>query len=150
MGTWLVILVMAGAFLLQTVLSYFQTRYYTREFVRLRKLGRVAIGRKRGIISAGTLVLFAIDAQGIILTASRIQGVTVFARGRQLNGYDGKCIASLTAGDCQKENKLLQKAILNAVSNYNTIMSGGQIPPSLSFFQKIAVFFKQRVAKSKA
>lgn len=150
LGTWLVIFVLAGAFLLQTVLSYFQTRYYTREFVRLRKMGRVVIGRKRGIISAGTLVLFAINAEGVILTASRIQGVTVFARGRQLKRYDGKSIASLTVEDCKTENKLLQKAILNAVSNYNTIMSGGQIPPSPSFFQKIGLFFKQRVAKSKA
>lgn len=150
MGTWLIILVLAGAFLLQTVLSYFQMRYYTKEFVRLRKIGRVVIGRKRGMISAGTLVLFAIDAEGVILTASRIQGVTVFARGRQINRYDGKPIASLTAEDCQDENKLMQKAILNAVSNYNTIMSGGQIPPSPSFFQKIGLFFKQRVAKSKA
>ncbi len=149
MDGWTIIFILGGVTLLQTVLSYFQMRYYTKEFIELKKIGRVVIGKRPGMLTAGTMVMFAIDPDGIILQAKMIQGVTVFARCKPLNGYSGKAVSSLTAEDCRTENKFLQKAILNAKSNYNIIMGGGELPKSRSFFQKISNFCKQKLAKSK-
>ena len=41
-------LLIAGMFLLQAVLSVFQMRHFSREFVKLRRRGKVACGRRAG------------------------------------------------------------------------------------------------------
>lgn len=149
MQTWIIIVVLALGFVLQTIMSYAQMKRFSKEFIRLRRIGRVAIGKRPGRVNAGTVVLFAIDGSGTILEGSVVQGVTVFARCKHLTGYEGKNISTLSADDYQAENKLLQKAIANAVFNYNTVMSGKELPKSHTFFQKIGLSIKNAVSKNR-
>jgi DNA-binding transcriptional regulator of glucitol operon len=134
---WIFMIFMAGAFVLQIVFGYFQLRCFTKEFVRMRKIGKVAIGKKPGVIVAGTIVLFAVDDGGNILDASKMQGVTVMAKFKKLKGYENKNVALLKENDYENENKGVRAAIANAVSNYNTIMGGGEVPQPPSLFQRI-------------
>ena len=54
-------LVIGLAFVIQFVLSSFQMKNFNNEFVRLRRKGKVAIGRKSGGFHAGAIVMFRID-----------------------------------------------------------------------------------------
>lgn len=127
----------ASAFLFQFVLGYFQIRQFSKSYTQLRKLGKVAIGKRPGKIRSGTIVLFALSHNGTILKAKKIQGVTVMARVRDLQGFEGKNIKTISEADMAKCNKLLRLAILDAVNNYNIIMSGGQIPDKPSLLKRV-------------
>ncbi|WP_018665379.1 transcriptional regulator GutM [Heyndrickxia acidiproducens] len=132
-----IMIFMASAFLIQFLFGFFQIRHFTKAYTELRKLGKVAIGRRPGKIRSGTIVLFALAQSGRILKAKKIQGVTVMARVKDLKGFEGKNIKTLNEADMAKCNKLLRLAILDAVNNYNIIMKGGQIPEQPSFFKRV-------------
>ncbi|SDL99683.1 transcriptional regulator GutM [Paenibacillus jilunlii] len=74
------IITAALAWLLQGMPGPLQIRNFNKKYTELRKLGRVAIGKKTGKIKAGTVVMFAIDSNARILQAAQMQGVTVFSR----------------------------------------------------------------------
>lgn len=137
MNFWVLVIFLGGAYLLQCVFGLLQIKNFSRAYTPLRKMGKVAIGKKSGGIRSGAIVMFAVDNEGIILAAKRMVGVTVFANFKELKGFEGKNVALLTEEDTQGMSKPLKKAILDATFNYNTIMSGGQLPPSLTPFQKI-------------
>lgn len=134
---WKVGLLIAVMFIVQTVLSGIQMRRFSKEFIRLRRLGRVVCGRQAGGFHAGAIVLFRIDAAGIILEASHMTGVTCFARIRPLEGFEGKNVSYLTEEDLPRYGKNLRKAILDARNTYNKYMAGEDIPEPPSPFQKL-------------
>lgn len=137
MNFWLVACLLGGGYLLQCFFGLMQMKDFSKAFSPLRKMGRVAIGRTNGGLRAGAIVMFAIDENGIILKAKRMMGVTVLAKFKDFTGFEGKNVGELTQADVEKLPKPLRKAILDATMNYNIIMSGGEIPPRLSLFQKI-------------
>jgi len=137
MNFWLVACLLGGGYLLQCLFGLMQMKDFSKTFRPLRKMGRVAIGRTNGGLRAGAIVMFAIDENGIILAGKRMMGVTVLAKFKDFTGFEGRNIGELTQTDVEKLPKHLRKAILDAVMNYNIIMSGGEIPPRLSLFQKI-------------
>lgn len=128
------------AFILQYCLTFLQMKSFTAHYKRLRKMGRVAIGRQKGAVNAGAIVLFAIDSEAKILEGSYMQGVTVLARFKKLKGFEKKSVADLTEGDCKalKLAKPLTKAVIDASKNYTTIMSGNEVPAPESPFQMVA------------
>lgn len=130
-------LVIAAAFLLQIVLSMNQMRHFSEEFVKLRKQGKVACGRKAGGFHAGAIVMFLIDDDGIIQAARKMEGVTCLARVRCLNGFQGKYIGLLTEDDGPKGHRNLKKAIADAALSYNKFITGETIPEPPSPFQKV-------------
>ena len=73
-------LLLGAMFLLQGVLSVIQMRHFSKEFVKLRRQGKVACGRKSGGFHAGAIVLFRIDEDGVIQEGRKLMGVTCFAR----------------------------------------------------------------------
>ena len=137
MNFWLVACLLGGGYLIQCLFGLMQMKDFSKTFRPLRKMGRVAIGRTNGGLRAGAIVMFAIDENGVILTGKRMMGVTVLAKFKDFTGFEGRNIGELTQKDVEKLPKPLRKAILDAVMNYNIIMSGGEIPPRLSLFQKI-------------
>lgn len=137
MNFWLVACLLGGGYLLQCLFGLMQMKDFSKTFRPLRKMGRVAIGRTNGGLRAGAIVMFAIDENGVILAGKRMMGVTVLAKFKDFTGFEGRNIGELTQTDVEKLPKPLCKAILDAVMNYNIIMSGGEIPPRLSLFQKI-------------
>ncbi len=129
-------LLLGAMFLLQAVLSVFQMRHFSKEFVKLRRRGKVACGRKSGGFHAGAVVMFLIDEDGIIQEGKKLMGVTCFARVTGLPGFEGKFVGGLTEADLPKYGKNLRKAILDASNTYNKFMAGEVIPEPPSPFQR--------------
>ena len=137
MNFWLIAILMGGGYILQCLFALKQMKEFSKSFSAMRKLGRVAIGRTTGILQAGAIVMFAIDEEGVILQGKRMMGVTVLAKFKEFNQFVGKNVGEIAEEDTRGLARPLRKAVLDASMNYNIIMSGGQIPPRLSLFQKI-------------
>ena len=60
------IIVVGIAFAMQGLFSFLQMRHLSNEFIKLRRKGKVAFGRKSGGFHAGAVVMFRIDDDGII------------------------------------------------------------------------------------
>ncbi len=120
-----VFLIVAGiiVWILNFGLGLLQIKDFNKNYMELRKLGKVAIGRKKGRISSGTIVLIRIKDDGLIEESRMMQGVTVAARVKNFYGLENKYIGQLKENDLEKFNKPLKKAILDAVKNYNTFKS---------------------------
>lgn len=129
-------LLLGAMFLIQGVLSVLQMRHFSQEFVKLRRKGKVACGRKSGEFHAGAIVMFRIDEDGVIQEGKKLMGVTCFARVTPLPGFEGKFVGGLTEADLPKYGKNLRKAVLDARDTYNKFMAGEVIPESPSPFQR--------------
>ena len=103
-------------YILQIIFGLKQLKHFNTTYSELRKMGRVAIGRRAGKIKAGTIVMFAVDQSGKVLDARRMQGVTVAARFKTMPDYIGQDIHYFDTYNplIRKENKLLQIAIEDA------------------------------------
>ncbi|OAT73110.1 transcriptional regulator [Parageobacillus thermoglucosidasius] len=134
---FIIMLLMAAAFIIQLALGYFQIRNFTKTYIELRRKGKVAIGRRPGKFRAGTIVLFAVNNKGDILDAKKMQGVTVFAKFKRLKGFENKNILSINDNDLNNFNKLVRIAVKDAINNYKVIMNGGEIPEKLSVYRRI-------------
>lgn len=128
--TFFLIIICAGAFLLQSFLGLQQIKNFNKEYVKMRKDGRVAIGRRPGKLRAGTLIMFSIDEKGVIQYGKKMQGTTVLARFKDLKGYEGIKMDSLNKNSpiLKRESKLIKESILNAVQTYNLVINGEEIP----------------------
>ncbi|MCR6105690.1 transcriptional regulator GutM [Salipaludibacillus agaradhaerens] len=124
---WHLIVMMGLAWLIQSVFGFIQIKHFNRKYAELRSLGRVAIGKRTGMFRAGTVVMFAIDKQNTILRASKMQGVTVFSRVKDLKGFEGKNLLKISEKDYKKVNKLTQFAIEDALKSYDVISKGGEL-----------------------
>ncbi|MDD2981403.1 MAG: transcriptional regulator GutM [Hespellia sp.] len=124
------IIIFICAFALQYLLTFIQMKSFNEHYRRLRKQGRVAIGKINGALHAGAIAMFSIDSEGVIMEGSYMQGVTVFARFKELKGFEGEDVAVLTMEQCRQMGlaKPISKAVVEASSNYNILMSGGVIP----------------------
>lgn len=145
-------LIVAAAFVLQIILSMNQMRHFSNEFVKLRRQGKVACGRKAGGFHAGAIVMFLIDDDGMIQTGRKLEGVTCLARVRRLDGFEGRYIADLTEEDGPKGHRNLKKAIADAALTYRKYTAGEIIPEPPSPFQKVghsvtSIFAKKSTAK---
>lgn len=82
--------------------------------------------------------MFAIDHDGIIIKGTAMQGVTVLARFKNFDKFNGRDVGSLTKEDCKalRLSSSMTEAILNGTQNYNTVMRGDEVPTPPSPFQK--------------
>lgn len=125
-------LVIGIAFVIQFVLSSYQMKNFNNEFVKLRRKGKVAIGRKSGGFHAGAIVMFRIDDEGVIQEARKIEGTTFLAKVKDYPGFEGRLLEDLSRDDVEKGHKNLKKAVEDAVLTYKKYISGEEIaePPS--------------------
>jgi DNA-binding transcriptional regulator of glucitol operon len=124
---WYLLILVGFSWLLQSILGFLQIKHFNKKYTELRKLGRVAIGKKTGLIKAGTVVMFAIDRKNNILRASKMQGTTVLSRVRNLNGFEGKNFLNLGEEDLYRVNKLTRLAIEDALNTYHILAKGGEL-----------------------
>lgn len=134
---WTVIIAFGLAYVIQFLLTMIQMKDFNLNFRNLRRMGRVAIGKKKGGFVAGSIAMFAIDDRGIILKGMCLSGVTVLARFREFNELNGINIASITESQVKNYSKQIQKSILDASSNYITITDGGTIEDAKSPIQNL-------------
>lgn len=121
------IIAVGAAWLVQSVLGFYQIKHFNQKYGEMRAKGRVAIGKKTGLFKAGTVVMFAIDRANNILQASKMQGVTIFSRVRDLKGFEGKNLLKLSEADLSKVDKLTRLAIEDALNSYHIIAKGGEL-----------------------
>ena len=148
MNFWVLIVCFGTAFILQYVLTFIQMKSFTAHYSKLRRKGRVAIGKVKGGFNAGAIAMFSIDKDGIILEGSYMQGITVFARLKELKGFEGKDVGILTKEDCKNLAKPLTKAVLEASSNYKVIMGGGEVVEAPSPLQRLGNVFTAKRLKA--
>lgn len=135
---WTVLVSLGIAYVLQFLLTMIQMKDFNLNFRDLRKMGRVAIGKKKGGFVAGSIVMFAIDDEGIILKGMYLSGVTVLARFKEINDFNGVDISTITEEQVKSYSKQVQKSILDASSNYITITNCGEIEEEKSPLQKLS------------
>ncbi|MGT2833487.1 transcriptional regulator GutM [Streptococcus halotolerans] len=116
----------AMAYIFQIFLGIKQIKHFNTVYAALLRKGRVAIGRRSGKFKSGTVVMFAINKDGIILDAKKIQGVTVGARFKSMPQYLDQDLHYLDHYNplVRKENKLTQIAIEDARNVFLTIEAG--------------------------
>ena len=143
-------LAILGAFILQSIFSAVQMKHFSKEFISLRRRGRVACGRQAGGFRAGAITMFLLDEQGYIQEARKMEGVTFLARVRSMEGFKGLHIADLTGNEIDIKNKNLKKAILDASLTYRKFVAGEPITPPPSPFLLALMRFKQVLTGKKA
>lgn len=129
-------LVIGVAFLLQIILSMQQMKHFSKEFVKLRRQGKVACGRKAGGFHAGAIVMFLIDDDGIVRQAKKLEGVSILARVKDLPGFEGRDIRTLSEADVPKTHKNLGKAVADASLSFRKFTAGEEIPEPPSPFRR--------------
>ena len=139
MNFWFLLICFGVAFLAQYALGMMQMKSFTINFGKL--------GKKKGAFRAGSIVMFAVDENGIILDSSYMSGVTVLAKFKKLKGFEGLNVSRLKKEDTKGFPKQVQDAILEASSNYNVIMSGGEVPEPPSPLQKLTGSMKNLVTQ---
>ncbi len=130
-----------SAYLLQCLFGFIQIKHFTKVYGKLRQIGRVVIGRKSGKIRAGTIVMFAIDSEGIILEGQKIQGTTVLAKFKVMEGFKNQKITELneTLACVKKENKPTRQTIEEAVQTYKKVTQGEAIVEKKAPFSQIMI-----------
>jgi Glucitol operon activator len=116
-----VLLILIGiiCWLLNFALGFVQIKNFNENYIEMRRKGRVVIGRKRGYLQAGTIILLNVDEENTIFACKIIQGISVLAKMKQFSGLEGKQINKLTQEDISQYRKLTRVAILNAIDNFN-------------------------------
>ena len=121
MDSIIVLIILAiTVWILNFTLGLIQIKDFNKNYIELRKLGKVAIGRKKGMITSGTIVLIRIENDGLIVESRKMQGVTIAARVKVFKGLENMYIDKIEEEDLKMFNKPLKKAILDAVKNYKT------------------------------
>lgn len=115
---WILIVLAIAMWVLQGILSVFQLKKFNRELKRLRKSGRVAIGKARGRFKAGCLLMLCIDENCTIIKGRKLQGITSFARFKDFNNLNGIVLTDITGDFCNNFDKQTKTAILSAVEEY--------------------------------
>ena len=121
------LIIVGIAFVMQGLLGFMQMRHLTDEFLKLRRKGKVAFGRKSGGFKAGAVVMFRIDEDGIVQEARKLEGTTAFARVKNMDGFEGRYLGDLTKEDAPKHHINLGKAIEDAALTYRKYTAGEEI-----------------------
>ncbi|GMG95431.1 transcriptional regulator GutM [Tepidimicrobium xylanilyticum] len=120
------IILIAVAWMLQILLGLLQIKAFNKKYVELRRKGRVTIGKVKGKLRAGTVVLIAIDNNCNIIQAEKIQGLTVFARLKVMENLVGENLLKIDPAVLDKFDKLTLLAVEDAINNYRAAIEGGE------------------------
>jgi DNA-binding transcriptional regulator of glucitol operon len=116
---WQIVVILCLAWALQAAFGYIQLRNFNSHYGYMRRRGRVVIGRCKGKISQGAVLLILIDNDCNILEAQRMKGITVLAKMKPLEILKNKNLLTIDQDILSKVDKITAKAIQDAVRNYN-------------------------------
>jgi glucitol operon activator protein len=138
----LLVILLAIGFLLQSIFGVFQIKNFNKHYAELRKVGRVAIGRSKGIFRSGAVLMLALDAKANIIQAEKMQGLTILARCKRVQKLEGQPLLYIDEDVIKSVDPFLRKAIKDAQKSYEIIISGGTVEQSKSPVQIIFGLFK--------
>ncbi|MFT3888088.1 MAG: transcriptional regulator GutM [Arachnia sp.] len=148
---WIVVISLGVAWAAQSFFSFRQSQAFAKLFVALRRKGRVAMGRFKGGLVQGAIVLFAVDDDGVILEGHKLQGVTVAARFRPFDLYTGQNLHDIDPELARRYGGPARKAVENARENLRIVTAGGQPPePPSALTRLMRRLPLPKVKKSKA
>ncbi|MFZ1411997.1 MAG: transcriptional regulator GutM [Micropruina sp.] len=124
MDFWFLLIILGVSYLAQVGFSFFQLQDFSRTYGVLRRQGKVAIGKRKNAFSAGSIALLLIDDEGTIREARALSGITVWARFKPIQGFDGVAIENVTQGPLAGLPRGLRQAMLNARDNWLTVQLG--------------------------
>ncbi|RVU71385.1 MULTISPECIES: transcriptional regulator GutM [Lactobacillus] len=126
MNIWFVLIFIAAAFLLQSLLGFLQLQNFVKVFRGMSKNGKVLIGKNPKKLRAGSLLLLNIDQDANIQNANLMKGVTVFARFKPFKELENKSLPILASSydEMKKFDPLTRECILNAYRNFVNYRTG--------------------------
>lgn len=104
--------------ILQTVLAIRQFNQFNRHIKELRKSGKVAIGKAKGKIRAGAIVMFLIDDDLNIIKGEIMNGFTSLARIKEFNKFNGINLMDLNLDMCKGLGKQVAEAVVATRKDY--------------------------------
>lgn len=142
----MVYLLLAGVLLswiLQTVLGSFQIKNFNKRYTVLRSKGKVAIGRSKGTLRAGVVLLLVLDDKNQIIEAEKMQGITILARFRKVHSLVGEYLLSVDPRVYSKMDRFTKLAIDDAINVYKTVSSGKEVKQMKSPLGRLATGFRK-------
>lgn len=121
---WTLIIGLGLAWLIQMVLGWRQMKAFSDNFVAMRKDGRVAMGKFKGALVSGAIVMFVLDDDNRIKYGRRLRGVTVLAGFRDYNKFDGLLMDQIDPQIARPDGRSLMKAVLHAKNNFELVSKG--------------------------
>lgn len=125
---WTLIIGLGLAWALQSALSWRQLKAFSSLFVAMRRQGKVCMGKFRGRLAQGAIVMFLLDEDGGIRDGRRLAGVSVLARFRPFPEFNGQAMGEIQPEQVSRIGRSLVKAVANAKDNYRIVAGGGQAP----------------------
>jgi glucitol operon activator protein len=95
-----VILLLAIAWILQIVGTYFQMRHYREVLGSITREGGegfVGVGNAKATFGKGVILILVADESGVVRRALRMRGMTVFARFKEAPDFAGISLDELRA-----------------------------------------------------
>lgn len=135
---WFAAICFAFVYAANMVLALMQSKDYTSAYTTLKRRGRVAIGKKKGLLTTGAIVMFLLDENGTIIEGKRLTGITVLARFRHFTEFDGFRLAVIETSKDRRFTKSVRLAIDNARDNYLYWTSGHKPPEPLGPLSEFA------------
>ncbi|AJA48944.1 glucitol operon activator [Clostridium pasteurianum DSM 525 = ATCC 6013] len=123
---WLIFVAVVAAWIGQMILGIYQIKYFNRYFKEMRKLGKVVIGKNKGKVRAGVIVLMAIDENSNIIKAKKMQGISVFARMRSLKIIENMNLLKIDISNLKGMDKWTIKAVDNGIESYKNYLLEGE------------------------
>lgn len=132
------VLIAFGLIILQYFLTFLQIKAYRNKIKDMKKYGFIGIGSRKSRVSAGNITILAADSSGKITRCETMQGVSVFARFKEVGSLVGRHINEVKGEVQEKEdikNKNKRKSnhnlrphpLLQAIAGIEVSISRSQI-----------------------
>ncbi len=131
-------------FILQSVLGYGQLKDFNQNYNDMRSQHKVSIGRSKGLVTTGVVLLMRIDKKARIIETRKMQGTTVFARFKSFEKLNGKHLLEIDEETLGQVDRFTKKAINDAQQTYRIVQAGGEPPKPASPVEKLLNLFKKK------
>ncbi|WP_054712054.1 transcriptional regulator GutM [Bacillus sp. JCM 19041] len=144
MAILLAVICLAVGFLLQSVLGFWQIKNFNERYREMREEGQVAIGRSKGIVRTGVILMLLMDRKGNIIRAERMQGMTIFARFKEVPTLAQQPLFYIDQPVEAHLDRFTKKALHDARHVYRVVKAGGEIKPPKAPLSKLFFVFTRK------
>lgn len=124
--TWgYVVVLFAGLWVLQIVLTQLQSRHYYQQLREMQQQpnGYLGVGVNKRRFGVGAVVILTTDVHGIVTQCKRMSGISVFSRFREYADPIGKPIDSLYETAKQQQKQPVQTALGMAIEQIRGVLA---------------------------
>lgn len=140
----LTIICLAGGFFIQSALGFWQIRNFNEHYRQMREEGQVAIGRSKGVVRTGVILMLLIDRKGTIIRAEKMQGMTIFARFKEMPVLAEQPLFYMDKQVESELDRFTMKALQDARHVYRVVKAGGDIKQPKAPMMKLVTAFNRK------